>query len=240
MSVTWRPESGIFPVIAERKVGDRDPTFDILGTGFFINADGTFLTAKHVFTDHGLEHSHEFRVMMVSAEKDFTLYGVTQVRVSRRFDIALAKAIAVEGHAPLQMANADPPRNRDLLTFDYSATTFRQQEAGRGQLDITPYTRKGHIVCQRENDYPGPELALTLELSFPALRGASGAPVILDRRKDVIGMVVANVAQRLLPPQLEPIQQPAGVPRDGTYYLPAALALHWSHLKEFVESGGRE
>ena len=235
MSVTWRPETEIFPVIAERKVGVRDPSFDILGTGFFINADGTFLTAKHVFTDHGLEHSHEFRVMMVSPENDFKLYRVTQVRVSRRFDIALAKAIAVEGHVPLQIADADPPRNRDLLTFDYSATTFRQ-----GQLGVTPYTRKGHIVCQRENDYPGPELALTLEMSFPALRGASGAPVILDRRTDVIGMVVANVAQRLLPPQLEPIQQPAGVPGDGAYYLPAALALHWSHLKEFVGSGGRE
>jgi hypothetical protein len=173
--------------------------------------------------------------MMVGPESDFKLYDVTQVRVSRRFDIALAKAIAVEGHAPLQLPDADPPRDRDLISHDYSATTFRQ-----GKLFVTRSTRKGHIVCKRENEFPGPELALTLELSFPALRGASGAPVILHRSKYVIGMVVGNEAQRLLPPHLEPMRKTAGVPENRVYYLPAALALHWSHLKEFVESGGRE
>ena len=239
MAVTWRPEKGIFPIIAERAVGQGDREFTFLGTGFFIDIDGTLLTAKHVFTDHGLEHSHEFRVAMVSDRNRFENYEITQIRTSRRFDIALAKAVAVEGHDPVQIAAADAPRNRDVVTTEYSGTMAKRMEDGHIQLHVPQYTRKGHIICQRENNFPGPDYALTLELSFPAPSGASGAPVLVDRRKDVVGMIVANWEQQLLPSDFEPTQQQQDV-RGGRVSLLAALAIHWSHLKEFVESGGRD
>ncbi len=240
MAVTWRPEKGIFPIIAERAVGQRDREFTFLGTGFFIDTDGTFLTAKHVFTNHGLEHSHEFRVAMVSDRNRFENYEITQIRTSRRFDIALAKAIAVEGHDPLQIATTDAPKNLDVITQDYSGTMPRRQEDGHIQLQVAAYFRKGHVICQRKSDYRGLDGALALELSFPALDGASGAPVIVDRRKDVVGMIVANVEHQLLPAHLEPTHQREDVCEERRYSLPAALAIHWSHLKEFVESGGRD
>jgi hypothetical protein len=65
----------------------------------------------------------------------------------------------------------------------------------------------------------------SLELSYPALKGASGAPVVVldgvDRYK-VAGVLVANVQYELLPVQTYFYKDESGANEEKThYYLPA-------------------
>ncbi len=226
-----QPYKAIFPILAV----PNERTAHFLGTGFFIEQDGTFLTAKHVFADYGLDRSEDFRIAMLSKEGEVKRYAVTDVKVSERLDIARARATGVEDLQPLQLATEDASTNLDVLTEEYSGTMPKRLADGGTGLNIVSYTRKGNVLCQREHDYPGPEPAMTLELSFPALGGSSGAPVLVERTGAVIGMVVANVGRELLPAQIERTEYEGGVKEEVKYFLPTGMAIHWSHLREFVE-----
>ena len=50
----------------------------------------------------------------------------------------------------------------------------------------------------RESNYPEPIPTHILELSFPAMKGARGAPVIKAGTGNVVGMVIENREQELL------------------------------------------
>jgi hypothetical protein len=89
-------------------------------------------------------------------------------------------------------------------------------------------------VSDYTDDLPGAETAKVIEVSFPALRGASGSAIVNGMTGDVIGMLIANRATHLMPAQLERVEGPAGVVEEVRYYLPYGLALSWEHLQEFV------
>ena len=74
-----------------------------------------------------------------------------------------------------------------------------------------------------------------LELSFPALKGASGAPVLSNASFELLGVVKANVSYELLPAQIESIQDEAGVVTEETkFFLPQALAVNVTIVREFL------
>ena len=75
-----------------------------------------------------------------------------------------------------------------------------------------------------------------LEMSFPALRGASGAPIIeQEPPHKVWGIVTANYASELLPAQVEKIVNEDGtVDEETKFYLPHALGIHVKHLRALI------
>jgi hypothetical protein len=76
-----------------------------------------------------------------------------------------------------------------------------------------------------------------LELSFPALRGASGAPVVDSHPPfEVWGVVTANTAYEIHPAQVERIVEEDGkITEETRFYLPQALAIHVSKVRKLLE-----
>jgi hypothetical protein len=75
-----------------------------------------------------------------------------------------------------------------------------------------------------------------LELSFPALRGASGAPVLSNLTFRLWGIITANVAYHLLPVQIEHVWDDEGqITEETRFLLPQAIAVHVKHLQAMLQ-----
>jgi len=232
MGLPNKPLKAIFPlVVANLGSGLVGP---FLGTGFFVRADGTFLTAKHVLEEVPLRGGEDFAAVLLPGQP--TLYRVSHVRFAKQFDIALARAEGMQDIYPLEIATKNAPANDDVLTVEFSGTESRPLEDGRPAMWFNPYYRKGHVICSYRSTYPEPIATRCLDLSFPALRGASGAPVLAERDGSVLGMVLANVERHLLPAQVERVDLASDRREEIRYFLPVGKAIGWQHLREFVQS----
>jgi hypothetical protein len=83
-----------------------------------------------------------------------------------------------------------------------------------------------------------------LELSFPALRGASGAPVMFEStpfiaeelKWGIVGVLVANVAYHAIPAQIiSLVGDDDKYIEEQKYMLPQGLAVDINHLKPMYE-----
>jgi len=231
MSLPSEPLKAVFPLIVATTKGLGR---SFLGTGFFIRPGGTFLTARHVLEGVAPATGEFLAAVMLPGEP--TPYRVSHVTFAEQFDIALARAEGVDDIHPLEIATKDAPMNRDVLTVEFSGTESRPLEDGRRAMHFTPYFRKGHVICSYPSTYPETVPTHSLDLSFPALRGASGAPVIVEEDGSVVGMVVANVERHLLPAQVERVELGSDQREEIKYFLPVGKAIAWQHLREFVQS----
>ncbi len=212
------------------------PPYTFLGTAFFIDGDGTFLTACHVFDDNPLSEGLAYIIaMMVAPGSKPTMYPVNDVRLSREFDIAMGRADGLSPKEHLTLSDRDAPMNHDILTIEFSSTETRRSREGIGVTELIPGFHKGYVTCYRACDLPRLEGARILEVSFPALKGASGAPIIVEQGGAVVGMILANRERHLLPAHIEVIEGESGEPTETrSYFLPRAYAIGWQHLNEFV------
>jgi hypothetical protein len=100
-------------------------------------------------------------------------------------------------HVPLDLVRIDEYRpavplslvcdkpvtcNTDLVTLEYSTTRVERHPAsGKVITRLNPAVRMGHMTHHVDVETMGGAGQQALELSFPALEGASGAPVMFDR-----------------------------------------------------------
>jgi hypothetical protein len=232
MPLPSKPLKAIFPIVSVRYKGSR-PTYLFLGTGFFIDSDGTFLTAKHVFPSK--EHTYNAITFDLQNIKPVPCL-ISDLEFSQQFDIALGHVQGASDIQPLDLATKDYPLNSDVLTAEFSRTHPTKREDGELALLVEPSYRKGYVVRYYKSTYPESMPTQCLELSFPALKGASGAPIVVEHGGSVIGMVVANIEQELLPAQIETVTEPGKYTEQIKYFLPSGKAISWKHLSEFVKS----
>jgi hypothetical protein len=75
-----------------------------------------------------------------------------------------------------------------------------------------------------------------LELSFPTLQGASGAPIVSNETRRLWGIVKANVEYHLLPAQtITARDSKAQILEETNYMLPQGIAVHVKHLRSMLE-----
>lgn len=223
-------ESSLFPIVSVYQ--GPEPTYDFLGTGFYIDSDGLFLTAKHVCQVPENEYS---AVMLGLSGSEPVPYRISHLKYSENFDIALGQVEGVEDIQPLKIASANAPVNYDVVTAEFSGTRTQRIEGGRIAVFFYPYYRKGNVVCFYPSTFPESVPTSCQELSFPALKGASGAPVIVEQTGLVIGMIVGNIQRELLPAQIESFTNGEKYTEEVKYVLPSAKAISWGHLAEFVK-----
>jgi len=220
------PKSCIVPIFAVDEAGN---IVHFLGTGSFVDRDHLLLTADHVVRDWP-------GPIAIIVEPDLsTLFRANLVYRDQPHDLALLIVPAYKAPRPIPVA-ADSPYhlNQFFLAFEYGTTRV----AGRN-IQLAPATRIGNITRQLNvQDMLGPAGDGALELSFPALRGASGAPIISnDNRFALYGVIVSNVSYHLLPVQIESVIDE----RDGTreelrYMLPQALAVNSRHVAAAISA----
>jgi len=201
---------------------------DCLGTAFFVKEDGLLMSAKHVLAV--APGPDEAIVALPMAVQPPTYHLLRDLSVSEHFDIATVWiAEKPERIEVLPIADADAPLNLDILTMEFSGTVVTPDLA-----HINPYHRKGHVICRYPSNFPEPTPTNVLDLSFPALKGSSGAPLVVEGEWTVTGMIVANVERHLLPAQVERIESKDGAVEERRYFLPTGKAISWSHLREFL------
>jgi hypothetical protein len=202
--------------------GTKDDDFIFLGTAFFVGKHGLLATAAHVL--RGFTHSK-----IGPMNSDAGLFDAVVVDQDDYRDLALLR---VNSYVPKRVLwpAFDVPfyANQSLMTFEYGTT-----EVIGKRISLNPATRLGNMTRQFNMlDILGGAGELAMELSFPALRGASGAPVIKAGSSAVWGIIVANHSSELLPHQIERvIDSKNRLEETIRFMLPQAVAVNINHLK---------
>lgn len=175
----------IVPIVRVASEGSDDRVDRLHGTAFFVNGQGTFLTAGHVLRDAfaDAEECGGKIVLLVRAEKRLWFYEGHEILrwedAPNHADVAIgstgqpSRAAFEAGHRP-----RGPWMWTEVWTagFPDSATMTL-----RGGPEYPPRGYHGYITRGiPEGDWLGPPLAPhseLLELSFPIAPGMSGAPL---------------------------------------------------------------
>lgn len=204
--------------------------YDFIGTGFFVGDDHRLLTAQHVFLNSPLSRNEVYAMIHTPSLKTYPLSKITY---SKKYDIASAHAKGIDfSYEALAIAQKDPELNLDVLTMEFSKTSRKELPDGSTALNILASHQKGHVIARYYDDYQ-PHRPQVIELSFPALGGASGAPVITEKYGTVCGLIVANRGTEILPAQIVKTEDEDGSTEEIKYFLPNGLAIDWEHLISF-------
>ncbi len=225
----YAPSDFVVPVLARHPDGSPGP---FLGTGSFVGAGAG---AKLLTCDHVLAQWHGSFGIAIEETQHF--FEASVVARDPATDLALLR---VHGYAPphsLEPLGDDVfGLNKIVLCFEYGTTI-----AAGAHIAFSPATRLGNVTRLRNlTDLYGAAGIEMLELSFPALKGASGAPIMdWEPPFRLWGVVKANVSYELLPAQVESIHDSSGKLEEQTkFYLPQALAINVKHVKTLLARAG--
>ncbi|MEJ0038935.1 MAG: serine protease [Gammaproteobacteria bacterium] len=224
----FRPQDAIVPIV---RWSDSLPIKQLLGTGFFVGSGEKIhvVTAKHVFEGNPLLDGEKYAICLHGG-KQIAVALILQVRASLDFDLAVCKIPheQLSGVLALPIARSDAALTDDIFSYEYSQT--RIVTTGRHtHVSFEPNAHKGNIVRSYESTWPEKIKTPSFLTSYPALQGASGAPVIAPTRGRksfaVVGMLVANVEQHLLPAQVFELREGEKYHEKTSYFLPYGKAI---------------
>ena len=207
----------------------------VLGTGFFINANGVLLTAKHIFNGYD-ENKENLLVMFVDRNEKIHNVKPTIIHKSKKYDIAALK-IEATNNAYFKVGNKSLHNNIDYMTVEFSRISFtRNDSTGLQTTFFNPSCRKGNIVTTYISEWPEPAPTKIIEVSFPVLQGASGAPLFeCNDPWNVIGMITHSIQYELTPAQTTLVHDGDNYSEEIRYFLPVGRAIHFEHLFEFID-----
>jgi hypothetical protein len=207
------------------------------GTGSVVGDGSILLTANHVVAGF----NGPLGILPMNS-LDRPPFPITLIGRDTAHDLALLRITEYRPPRPLVLEFDDFTDNTTLMTFEYGTTRI---EGGR--ILLNPATRIGHMTRRL-----GPGDGLTsmtdeaIELSFPALRGASGAPVMINEPAaytmqgkisgGVVGVLIANASYHLAPAQIEEVLNADNTSYEKIQYmLPQGLAVSVRHIRDIYE-----
>jgi len=220
---------------------DRGVLKGVLGTAFIAQFEKhrLVITAGHV-ADCARDKKWEWGVVYTLDSGELHFATANAYVRSKRHDIV---AVPLNDFVPglpaggLQLGSPDYALDQDLCTFEYSRSHL---VLGNGEttpdLALEPYFHKGHAMRRYLEPPLDPSGEPRLEVSFPALQGASGAPVLNTADNSVVGMLVTNHEQHLLPAQVVTIQCDEDRTEETAYFLPMGVALDIRAILDFLEN----
>lgn len=216
--------------------------FEFRGTGFFIEHDNEqyFITAKHV-SDTGqlfIYNADPNRILPEGVDKGFypissALIEIRLVESSDVSDLAILKCDELRVESPLTISEEALSSGREVLTIEHAQ--FREnRQITHVHIDEGVSIRRGHIVRLLSSEHDEFNREGSFEVSFPAPKGASGAPVVAvggAENGEVIGVIIGSATY-----DLEPIVSAAGDREDVRYQLPAGIAISAEKLTSLLSS----
>ena len=223
MSLRISPSEFVVPVFGFRKTENK---WMFLGTGFFFGNSPFLATSNHVLGD-----MYDSIGIQVIDKKEF--YRASFVVRKPEVDLAILKITKYEPPVSCRLGTDEEISfTQAIYSYEYGTT----QNLGDVTV-LSPATRMGNVTRTRNlpEDY-GEGGDTMLELSFPALRGASGAPVVNIGKEVVVwGIIVANWSNHLLPTQVEKVMEGDTTIEEIKYLLPQAIAVNVKHLSKFID-----
>lgn len=220
-----RPSAAVVPIVENRADGACEA---FLGTGVIVAPAGVLVTARHVLTNRPSASTHSIEVVIRGDEvtdPGVSIRRVGRIRLSDTRDVAVAELSDTTGLVQLALSTGRVATNVDVLTFEYSHTRFATDGKGRRNLHFFPATLKGNVVRHYQSDFGLTTGMRCFDTSFPALQGASGAPVLRNSDFAVVGMLVANVERHLLPAQVTRLDEASDLTEETKYFMPFGQAL---------------
>jgi len=236
-----QPQSSIVPILK----GDTDRAIrELLGTGFFVGTpqEPYLVTAKHVFENTSLSGGEHFAYTFMG-DSSLELRPLYKITYSDTYDVAICRLNPDERYVPLNLASDDPALNDDVFTYEYSSTRFEAKADGGLHISFEPLSHKGNVMRFYDSTFPESKPTPSLQVFYPALQGASGAPVIAtttNKQFAVCGILVANIERELLPAQILRIEGPDESIEETKYFLPHGKALHVKVIAQFLSKIGVE
>ncbi|PQA81991.1 hypothetical protein C5F52_15890 [Limnohabitans sp. TS-CS-82] len=225
------PTDGIIAIVET----DNGDVKRFLGTGFFVGDGKTVITAKHVVED-ALKTKVLVGVAQIQRDGSMKCCDILSALVDDVFDIAvLTLLVAPSNLICLSISREQVSSNIDVLCVEYSQTVNRLDPNGERKIVFNTLAHKGNVVSHYLSDFPETAPTPSFDTSFPALKGASGAPVIRGYDFVVVGMLVANRERHLLPAQIERIDDSGKIVEERSYFLPMGKALEASVIADFLE-----
>jgi hypothetical protein len=138
----------------------------------------------------------------------------------------------------LGFKRADPALNDDVFSYEYSSTRIEKTASGGTNVIFEPMAHKRNIMRFYDSDFPEGKLTPSFQVSYPALQGASGAPVVAKNKHGffVCGILVANIERELLPAQIVRIEDSERSFEETKYFLPHGKGLHSKVIIPFLEA----
>jgi hypothetical protein len=197
-----------------------------LGTGAFVGPRPFLVTAEHVV------RGWNSPFVITTMPDTNNIMPANLVSANRDADLALLEVPGYPPEKALQLAqDGEITLNQTVCCLEYS-TTFSQGRA----IHLSPATRLGNVTRLVDlTERYGKAGEDALELSFPALRGASGAPIISNSFR-IWGVVIANVNHHLLPSQIVTVlDEKHQILEETQFLLPQGLAVHVKHLRAMLQ-----
>lgn len=236
LSLIRYPDESVLPILEVRDDGTPEA---FLGTGFIVSPKGVLVTARHVLANRPADSNCLVAVAIEAHDAGYREFRqIHNVRFSSTADVAVAELRNLEGLRTLSLSRGEAPTNVDVVAVDHSATQVTVDEWGRRVARFFPGTLKGNIVRHYVSDFGSTRGIRCFDTSFPALAGASGAPVLVQPRFVVAGMLVANVERHLLPSQILTVHDRGSVTEEVRYHLPFGQALESDEVIAALEALG--
>jgi hypothetical protein len=232
MTAVYKKISSYRTVVPIFTIDESNIYHSFLGTGTFIDGGSFLVTARHV-----VEAGDSFTINLhpgVVPSGTSNVCRANLVIEDEELDLALLEVPEYSpGKEALELAQDDELACNELVVcFEYGTT----QPRGK-QFIMSPATRLGNVtrIFDLSEQY-GRAGESMLELSFPALKGASGAPVFSNRTFHLWGIVVANKEYEALPVQITSVLDEKNQPIEQIrYMLPQGLAVHVKHVRALLE-----
>jgi hypothetical protein len=226
-------ERSIIPIVHRDAGGS---VTGLLGTGFVVGSRHVVVTAAHVFKSQPLAEGENYAAAFVAESGSLKLVNIRTPLAHPVHDIAIFRAESIPGTVPLSIAAKRVPLNHDVLTYEYSSTTITRDASGKKIVNFSPFTHKGNVMRHYLSTFPELQPTPVMDTSFPALQGASGAPVVRNSDFAVVGMLVANHERHLVPAQVVRIDGQTNEVEETRYFLPIGKALEAELILEFLTS----
>ncbi len=212
---------------------------ELLGTGFFVGTIPILVTAAHVVRNNPLGSGEAYGCAFLQSDGKVKIGRFEDPELSGSYDIAAFSAKGLASAVPLTISKTEVDSNVDVLTFEFSQTRIAVTD-DRLKVSFDPFTHKGNVLRHYNSNFPETTPTRCLDTSFPALQGASGAPVLRASDFAVVGMLVANHERHLLPAQILRIEGSDGPAEEVKYFLPTGKALAPSAIVGFLNEVGAD
>lgn len=200
-SLILQARQSIFAVLLERAaVPAGGSKYEIVGTGFFVSADGFFITASHVINPEenippGRRRDSTDNIIIAQLQPDGrNLNLITKLEVvssNKEKDFAVLRAPFIHGarYRYLDLDFSSKFEGEAVFTCGYPLASANLNPENNNILTINASVRaaSGIISCQRMDN----NLSV-LELDFATFPGNSGGPLISLETGKVLGIVKAS------------------------------------------------
>lgn len=237
--IRFHPHELIVPVFAADEQFRRR---HFLGTGALVGQQPILVTAEHVV--NAWSGPYVVAVPVWRPEGKW-LFNAKLIKKDKDADLALLEVVDYPDLLGIQLAEDNEIlHNVGIACFEYSTFPLQglEHDLLGMEFQFRPATRIGNVTRYLDlSDEFGKAGIEMLELSFPALRGASGAPVVFTGYEvmRLWGIIKANVSRELLPAQvLTYVDEENQISEETRFYLPQAVAIHVMHLRTMLQEQG--